>query len=153
MPKRFAAYAVAAAICLLAAAPETRAGGGPPWEPIDADAEIERCYVPLKPEFDSGVTARMRNAGNDYAECLNRRVVVHTTALISEASYPRAQIEADLGTLAKTTARFHWRLYNENRACRLSCGTMYHVFGAAAVMGLFERLLREVIQQRNELQM
>ena len=49
-----------------------------------------------------------------------------------------------------------WAIYNRHKACsfpRMECGTFYHVFHLGRHSHLLEKIIRDMIKQRNEFQL
>ena len=124
--------------------------GGEPWQKLDAQPIIDRCWQLSEEDRDSGVTSRMRNSTFNTIDCLKSAISENTSAIIANYLYSKEEIDKDLSAIIKGNGRFYWNLNNSHKGCRSSCGTMYHTFHAAEIAGRLEKILRDVIEKRNE---
>lgn len=123
------------------------------WEALDADAIVEACWTDVQPDIDSGVTLRMQKGIAAVSQCLRTRIMENTAPLFAATGYTPKQQLADIDRLTQSAGSFYWKLYNENRACAPACGTLARVQAGAEIPDLLERLLRDVVETRNQFRM
>ena len=127
--------------------------GGNPFEPIDAQPLIDACLALSKEDRDSGVTARMRSGGARSIGCLQGVIRDQAEALFDEESLNSLDLEEQLTKIRKGYQTLYWAIYNDHRACRfprMECGTFYHVFHLGEHSSLLEKIIRDMVEQRNE---
>ena len=77
----------------------TYSGGTEAFNPIDADALIEKCWSISKEDRDSGVTARMRSGGLRSALCLEDVIVSQLTEMFTPETLERIEVKNKLDQL------------------------------------------------------
>lgn len=136
--------------CLLCFVPAVAGPAAPAWTEIDAEALIAQCFAISQEDWDSGVTSRMRQGTANTIYCIEEEIVRHATAFFATRNEEEIrQLIADIGG---SYAQFYWIMYNENKGCDPSCGTVAHLFHLSAVSALLKDILRNLISQRNEYQ-
>lgn len=128
--------------------------------PIDAQAEVDKCWALSKEARDSGVTADMHNGTLLTIECFEDRIVDHMSALFSgkeratffdgRTKLDRAGIRKTLKQMVDAESMIYWSIYNDHAKCRGNCGTMFTLFHLGNVAHTLEKLLQDVIRQRNQ---
>ena len=132
----------------------TFAGGGTQAEKKveipNAEDLIKQCWKISKEKRDSGITAEMRKGALDSALCLKQEVATQATALIQKTSITKEELSELLDNLNAAYGRLYWLMFNENKACRPSCGTMNHPLHNAYVARAYELILKDLIRLRKE---
>ncbi len=123
------------------------------WETLDADEIVEACWTSGQEDIDSGVTARMQRGIAVTAQCLRTRILENSAPLFASTNYTAKQQLADLDRITQSAGSFYARLYGQNRACAPGCGTLARVQAGAEIPDLLERVLRNVIEVRNQYRM
>jgi len=123
------------------------------WETLDADEIVEACWSTAQDDIDSGVTSRMQRGIAVAAQCLRTRIMEHTTPLFATTGYTAKQQLADLDRITQSTGTFYTHLYAQNRACAPTCGTLARIEAGAQVPDVLERVLRDVVETRNQYRM
>jgi hypothetical protein len=147
--RRWPAVLLTLAMLSLSTAP-TLAGGDEPFDPIDAQKLIDACWAISKEKRDSGVTGKMREGSAITAGCFHQVIIEQAEAIFEPEYLEKVQIEKRLDQLADAYQGIYWSLYNEHRGCGISCGTMYHVFHLGAYTGLLQKMIRDMVSQRNK---
>ncbi len=123
-----------------------------PFDPAtlpDADRLLEACKKPVQDLYDSGVTAKMREASIQTVACLRKAIIGQVREIFPNPDAAVARFEKHFDHLAEGDQRIHWELYNETRYCSQGgCGTNRHVMHAAAHVGLMHTLLRDILAYR-----
>ena len=135
---------------LLACAP---AAAHAEWETLDADEIVAACWAAVQPDIDSGVTARMQQGIAAASQCLRTRIMENAAPLFAGTGYTPKQQIADIDRYTQGAGAFYWKLYTETRACAPACGTLARVQAGAEIPDLLERLLRDVVETRNQFRM
>lgn len=141
---------LALAACLACASP---AAARADWQPLDADQLVEACWASGQADIDSGVTSRMQQGIATASQCLRTRIAETAAPLFAGTGYTPKQQLADIDRVTQGAGGFYARLYAQNRACAPACGTLAPVQAAAEVPDLLERLLRDVVEVRNQYRM
>lgn len=125
------------------------------WVQLDADAIINNCWQISEEERDSGITNRIRNGTINSATCIRKQIVNNASTLFHDSTYSKEDIDQHMELLNEGIGKFYWNLNNENIDCNgpSGCGTIYHVFHANKIARVYEKILRDVISKRNELEM
>jgi len=137
-------------VCALYLAPIAAGAGAPDWVDIDAEPLIERCWAVSRDDRESGVTVRMGHGTADTIGCLESEIVRHATAFFATKNVE--EIRNLISNLDKSYAEFYWIMYNENKGCDPSCGSIYHMIHVGALASLLEDILRDLVSQRNSYQ-
>lgn len=140
-------HLVAAAAWLLLAPPAT-AGGGEPFEPIDAETLIEACRD-MTYQKRLGTTVDMREGISQSVLCLEGHLLEQFKALWSSTVFPPESVADEVKRLRQVYGDLYWRLYNEHEGCT-PCGTMYRTYDVGAEARLLEQILRDAVKQRNK---
>ena len=129
----------------------TAMAGGPPFEPIDAETLIQPCWAISEEKRASGVTALMRKGTLETVLCLERVILDQVEILFPDGKYlSRAQAQEKLKRLRFAYGSLYWFIYNEHQGCDPSCGTMKYVFHLAENAALLEKMIRDMMEQRNQ---
>lgn len=123
------------------------------WENLDADEIVEACWTSGQEDIDSGVTARMQRGIAVTAQCLRTRILENAAPLLAATGYTAKQQLADLDRITQSAGSFYAHLYAQNRACEPSCGTLARIQAGAEIPDLLERVLRNVVETRNQYRM
>ena len=129
----------------------TFAGGTEAFEPIDADALIEKCWLISKEDRDSGVTARMRSGGARTAKCLQDVILDQVEAMFDPKTLTRKEALEKLHLISEGYQTLYWSIYNQHRKCARWCGTDRHVYHLGAYTALLEKIIRDMVDERNEI--
>ncbi len=131
------------------ALPRAVAADGTTFEPISADALVKGCVVKSQPDFDTGVPTQMRAGGEKLIRCLEEIVLDQAAAMIDPAILSPADLRTYLDEIGTGYQKIYWLLYNENRKCGAACENR-HVFHLGRHGALLERLIRDMVHERNE---
>jgi hypothetical protein len=123
------------------------------WENLDADEIVEACWTSGQEDIDSGVTARMQRGIAVTAQCLRTRILENAAPLFAATGYTAKQQLADLDRITQSAGSFYAHLYAQNRACAPACGTLPRIQAGAEIPDLLERVLRNVVETRNQYRM
>jgi hypothetical protein len=127
--------------------PLAAGAASPDWAEIDPEPLIDRCWSISQEDRDSGVTVLMSQGAANTIDCLEEEIVRHATAFFKTKN--EEEIRQLVSDLDKPYAEFYWVMYNENKGCEPSCGSMYHMFHVGALASLLENILRDLVSQRN----
>ena len=116
----------------------------------NAEDLIKHCWDISEEKRASGVTAEMRKGALDSAICLKKEITIQAQALIKDTSITKDEISALLENLNAAYGRLYWLMFNENKACTPSCGTMNHPLHNAYVARAYESILKDIIRLRKE---
>ncbi|HIC81211.1 MAG TPA: hypothetical protein EYH07_15030 [Kiloniellaceae bacterium] len=125
----------------------TMAGGGEPFEPIDAQPMIDACWAQTY-ELRAGSTADAREGILRSVLCLEERVLDQFEVLFSPTVLTREEAAKQLDTIRMSYGGLYWKLYNEHQGC-LFCGTQHHTSHVSALARLMEQILHAAVDQRN----
>jgi len=143
----------ACAILVLAAIPAAAGGNEKPNAKVDipnAEDLIKHCWDISEEKRASGVTATMRKGALDSAQCLKKEVAQQIRIFIDEDSISNDEITELLESLNAAYGRLYWLMFNENKACTPSCGTMNHPLHNAYVARAYEMILKDLISLRKK---
>ena len=127
-----------------------RAGGEVPFTPIDPDALVNACIKKSQPDFDSGVTTRMRKGGAKLVRCYKQIILDQAADMIEPSYLSREDLLSYLDMISLGHQKIYWSLYNEHRKCDGVCGTYRQVLHLGKINGLLEQIIRDMIRERNE---
>ncbi len=128
----------------------TAMAGGKPFQLIDAEALIKACWAISEVKRASGVTGLMRKGAAETVGCL-KEVILDQVEIMFEPEYlSREQATKELDRIRDAYQGLYWSIYNGHRGCDPSCGTMKHVSHLAENASLLEKMIRDMIAQRNE---
>jgi hypothetical protein len=127
--------------------PAAAGAGTPGWTEIDPEALVALCWAVSQEDRDSGVTARMVQGTGDTIDCLEEEIVRHATEFLTTKN--EDEIREAVSAIKKSFAEFYWAMYNENKGCDPSCGSIHHVSHVSALAALLEDILRDLFAQRN----
>lgn len=111
---------------------------------------IKHCWDISEEKRSTPNTAMMREGHLDTALCLEQEIITHAAALIEETSMTRKQIVSLINNLHDAYGRLYWMMYNENKGCGFSCGTIHHPRHNTQVALLYEKILWDIIDLRKE---
>ncbi|MBF0247565.1 MAG: hypothetical protein HQL36_05770 [Alphaproteobacteria bacterium] len=126
------------------------AGNARPASIPNADELIQHCWDISEEKRASGVTAEMRKGALESALCLKTEVAAQAEALIKTTSVSKEEISALLENINAAYGRLYWLMFNENKACTPSCGTMNQAMHNAYVARAYEFILKDLIRLRKE---
>lgn len=129
----------------------TFAGGTEAFEPINADALIEKCWSISKEDLDSGVTARMRGGSARSAKCLQDVILDQVEVMFEPKTLTRKEASEKLQLISEGVQTLYWSIFNQHRKCRRWCGTDRHVYHLAYYADLLEDMIRAMVHERNEI--
>ena len=127
-----------------------RAGGEAPFTPIDPDALVNACIKKSQPDFDSGVTTRMRKGGAKLVRCFKQIILDQADDMIEPSYLSREDLLSYLDMISLGYGKLYWSLYNEHKQCDRWCGTDKHLYHLGKINGLLEQIIRDMIRERNE---
>lgn len=125
----------------------TMAGGGEPFEPIDAQAMIDACWDKTY-ELRAGSTADAREGILRSVLCLEEWILDQFEVLFSLTVLTRGEAAKQLDTIRMSYGGLYWKLYNEHQGCTI-CGTQHHTSHVSALARLMEQILHAAVDQRN----
>lgn len=150
---RYAAGLLAAILMQVASLSAVWADGEK-FPPIpDADEIIAYCRDTSQERRDTGVTTEMMYANDETIECLAAAIAENMRILVDEDYMKKEDgmgIEESIDAFATATGRLYKNIYNVNRACLGSCGTMWLTSGSNKVIDFQEILLKHIIMHRRE---
>ncbi len=126
------------------------AGGREPFEPIDAEALIDACWAISREDRDSGVTARMRSGGLKTGLCLEDVIVSQAKEMFETDDLERIKVREKLDQLRNSYGGLYWSIYNEHNGCS-PCGTHGQVLHVLRYATLLESMIRDIVEERNDL--
>ena len=129
----------------------TYSGGTEAFNPIDADALIEKCWSIFKEDLHSGVTARMRRGGARSAKCLQDVILDQVEAMFEPKTLTRKEASEKLQLISEGYQTLYWSIYNQHRKCARWCGTDRHVYHLGAYTALLKKIIRDMVRERNEI--
>ena len=132
------------------ASSHAKAGGNEPFEPIDAKALIDACWAISQDKRDSGVTALMRQGGAMSVRCLKDVILDQAQAMLEPQVLSRRQVKEKLDKIGNAYGSLYWSIFNEHRKCSRWCGTDRHVYHLARYGGLLEKIIQDMVNERNE---
>jgi hypothetical protein len=119
------------------------------FAPINAQELIDHCWD-ISLELRSRSTRETRFGFIETLTCLRKTIVEQIVPMMEPGDLTPAYAEWMLIEMAGPYAAFFNKLYNAHKHC--FCGTVNHNVDLWAVTQLYEMLLRDVIDQRNKLQ-
>lgn len=120
-----------------------------PFEPIDAQVLIDHCWE-ISLELRSGSTRDTRFGFIESLTCLRKTIVEQVVPMMEPGDLTPAYAEWMLIEMAGPYGEIFDELYNAHKHCY--CGTINHNIDVWAVTQLYEMILRDVVDQRNRLQ-
>ena len=129
----------------------TYSGGTEAFNPIDADALIEKCWSISKEDIESGVTARMRGGSARSAKCLQDVILDQVEVMFDPKTLTRKEAFEKLQLISEGVQTLYWSIFNQHRKCRRWCGTDRHVYHLAHYADLLEHMIRDMVRERNEI--
>lgn len=117
--------------------------------PLNAQRLIDRCWD-ISLELRSGSTTDARFGFIESLTCLRKTIVEQIVPMMEPGDLTPAYAEWMLIEMAGPYAEFFDELYTAHKHC--DCGTVNANIDVWAVTQLYEMLLRDVIDQRNKLQ-
>ena len=119
------------------------------FTPINAQELIDYCWD-ISLGLRSRSTRETRFGFIETVTCLRKTIVEQIVPMMEPGDLTPAYAEWMLIEMAGPYADFFDKLYNAHKHCY--CGTVNHNIDVWAVTQLYEMLLRDVIDQRNRLQ-
>ncbi|MHA1597380.1 MAG: hypothetical protein ACTSV1_01550 [Alphaproteobacteria bacterium] len=116
----------------------------------DAKVLIDACWAISEKLRSSMGTDDQRVGAHKTAICLVEEIIKHADILIDDAALTKAKIRKKMEALHQAYGSLYWSLYNDVEACDLSCGTLFHSFHNWSLAKLYEKILTDVIKQREE---
>lgn len=127
-----------------------KAGGNQPFEPVDAEKLIKACWDISEEARASGVTAVMRSGTLDTVLCLEQVILDQVEVLFEPEYLSRTEAQKKLKRTRMAYGGLYWSIYNEHRGCDPMCGTIRHVFHLAENARILEKMIRDMVKERNE---
>ena len=152
MKIQFSLPVVALTVGLLAALTSipAKAGGIEPFESINAKAYIDKCWSLSKEDRDSGVTGRMRSGTMKTVHCMHDVIVEQASEMFEPDVLSPQEVKDKLLKIIKAYGSLYWAIYNSHKRCDRFCGTDKHVYHLSAYTSLLEKIIRDMINERNE---
>ena len=147
-PRRLRRRAVAALLAVL-----LWPGAMHGYEPVDAKPLIEAFWAISEEKRASGVTGTMRYGATESVDCLEKVVIEQVRYMFHEVDLPPAQAQKWLDQMNIGHMKLYWAIYNDHRGCNLMCGTMYQLFHLPAHADVLEKIIRDMVDVRNEYKM
>ena len=113
-----------------------------------ADAIIEACARTTEALRHSENTELMVMGERRRLACLEKELLRHAPLIIDDAYLSRSRLEALLRSMKKVHETFYEGLYTHAAACDYSCGSRYVAFVPRAMARLYERMVRDVLDNR-----
>ena len=103
-----------------------------------SELEKQMCKDQAEQGFDSGITQKMLDAGNEYNRCLERIIVslVTATTLVDSQS-----ISNSLDNLSNSYQRIISGVFAGRVECSPLCGSMYRLYPSAMYSDILEELI------------
>jgi hypothetical protein len=127
-----------------------RAGGEAPFTPINPDALINGCIEKSQAKLDTGVTARMREGGAEIVRCYEKIILDQASGMFNPEYLSQEVLKSYLDKIRYGYQKLYWALYNGHKKCDLWCGTDKHIYHLSAHEELLEKIIRDMIEERNE---
>ncbi len=137
-------------LAVLTAVPAS-AGGTEPFEPIDSEAMIEKCWALSKEDLNSGVTGRMRSGTMKTVRCMQNEIVEQAGEMFEPDVLSRQEVRDKLDKIRNGYGSLYWSIYNEHKRCGAECGTDRQVYHLGAYTALLEDIVRDMVRERNEM--
>lgn len=118
--------------------------------PLDAKPIIAHCWKISLALRSTGSTSAHRNGAMDTAICLENAIAEHATALFAENEADKKKILQQLEQIRSGYGGLYWSIFNDVKTCDFSCGTIFHSFHNWKLAKLYEKILTDIIAQRNE---
>ena len=131
---------------LAAAVARDAAGGGD--VSLDADAQIAACWAISEDDRASQNSGRQRNGVLQTALCLEKTIAEQGAILIYDGYLSKQKIAEKLERIRFAFGNLYWAIYNENNACLPSCGTLMYSRHNWELAKLYEKILRDMIDER-----
>jgi len=126
------------------AAPKKKA-----YQPIDAKALIAACWEISKERRDEGSTSAMRSGTGQTVQCLQDEILLNGLAMFKDKAEREAKFKDYIERISFGVQRIYWEIYNDNSMCNPSCGTMFTVFHLWRYSDILEKILDDIVDQRN----
>lgn len=129
----------------------TSAEGTKPFQPIDAEALIAECWKVSEEDRGPGAsTAQMRSGTLRTVICFEELIVAQLMILFPNGEYLSPQQGQEyLDQVRNALGKLYWSIYNQHRGCGISCGTIKHPLHLAAIVEVYEDIVRAIIFERN----
>ncbi|OEJ65629.1 hypothetical protein [Magnetovibrio blakemorei] len=147
------AFIFACAILVWGTIPATAGGNAKTTPKVDipnAEELIKHCWDISKEKRAEIYEKSWREGHLDTALCLEQAIIDNASILIYEGFYSREKIESEIRLVGKTYGNFYSAMYNENKACSPSCGTIRHTWHISKISKLYESILEDIIALRVE---
>lgn len=145
------AMGVLAAILLQFAATSPAWAQAEKYPPIPKAVEIIVHCMGISAElYNSGTTANVGNAYSEMNACLKKAIKENLGILVGKAAPKGWSADKAVDALSNNYEYFYSVLYNNNEACGISCGTMYHHMGKSKLNEFLEKILEEILRRRTE---
>jgi len=103
-----------------------------------SELEKQICEDQSKPGFDSGITQKMLEAGEQYNHCLEKIIL----NLVDSTTFSDGQLISNyLETLRNSYQFIIDTVYSSRIECSPSCGSMYRLYPSAMYSGILEKLI------------
>ncbi len=154
--KKFVGAAMAAAVLLMLGFAAGQASAAPkkkPYQPIDAKVLIDACWEISKEkrEGPDANTGTMRQGSVESIKCLEEEILRNGGILLGKKGMDRATMKGHLDSIRTGVGKLYWTIYNEHKGCKIgACGTIHTLFHLPPIAEIFEKLLKDIVDQRNE---
>lgn len=125
--------------------------GGNSYKAIDSEKIIEQCWKISEEDRGSGVNSNMIDGAGKSIDCLESAIVENMVPLLGLKR--REEIKNIVADFVEATGKLSFPIFNEVETCSPNCGTMYIIMPMGVTAKFLEKILHDVISQRNEYQM
>lgn len=115
---------------------------------LDADGQIAACWAISEDDLASQNTPRQRYGTLQTALCLEKAIAEQGAVLIYDGYLSKQKIAEKLEQIRFAFGGLYWAIYNENHGCMPSCGTIMHSRHNWELAKLYEKILRDMIDER-----
>lgn len=111
-----------------------------------SELEKQMCKDQAEIGFDSGITQKMFDAGNEYNLCLEKIIVslVTATTLVD-----RQSISNYLEDLSNSYQRIIFGVFASRVECSPYCGSMYRLYPSSMYSDILEELINNIYEAEN----
>ncbi|MDA1189634.1 MAG: hypothetical protein O2854_08180 [Chloroflexi bacterium] len=137
-------------LLVVASVSAVEAGGAPEFQPIDAEALIKECWDLSEQKRASGVTAVMREGTLETVSCLEGLIAAQAAEMFAPDIVSGETASTMARDITSSVGKLYWHIYNDHVGCFPACGTMYYLFPSALVADVLEKIIRDMVAQRND---
>jgi hypothetical protein len=111
---------------------------------------IDTCWALSKKDRDSCVTGRMRSGSARTARCLQNIILDQSEEMFEPDTLSRQEVLEKTDKISEGYQTLYWAIYNTHKRCDRFCGTDKHVYHLSAYTSLLEDIIKDMINERNE---